>query len=97
MTSDYQSQLQGNQCYADQSNCGTLTTIDALQSSQQFMQQAYYSWPYYVYVPDTRHAKRIAELEGEVKVLREMMAALIGGGTVKPTAKRTKATPKARR
>ena len=49
----------------------------------------YYYWPTYVPVQDTQMSKRVAELEGEVKVLREMVAALVGGGQLKPKAKRS--------
>ena len=50
----------------------------------------YTYWPtYYPYpVENAQHNTRIAELEGEVKVLREMVAALVGGGRFKPKAKR---------
>ena len=48
----------------------------------------YYPWSGYQYAPDL--TPRLAELEGEVKVLREMLAALIGGGSVRPIAKRAR-------
>ena len=57
-------------------NCDA-TTVTALPAMNYYQPYPYFNyWPTYTVWPDPNTA-RIAELEGEVKVLREMVAALI--------------------
>lgn len=87
MTSDYSG-----------STCGTVLTGTASLANWDVTTTntvQYYPWyptpyvsPYVVTTYPADNTERVAALEGEVKVLREMLAALVGGGNECPTAKR---------
>lgn len=73
-------------------SCGTTLSFstDAAQYTTNTIPWAGNTTTYWPYQPYATEA-RVAELEGEVKVLREMVAALVGGGSFKPRARKAKA------